>query len=448
MTETSTVLVVAADGDGGARKALAGGAFQVFTARTWEEGRRRLESDRFDLLLLDLALAGEAGLEAIAKARSGDSPPEVVILTDSPSPNEAVAAVKLGAFHYLAKPADPEALRRVGERAASTSSLRRENSALKQIVSRQEAATKVIAKSPGMAAVLDRIERVAASPTSVMIHGETGAGKGLMARVIHQGSDRAERPFVHINCGALQEQLLESELFGHEKGAFTGASGTKPGLFEVANQGTLFLDEVGELTAAMQAKLLQVLDSGELRRVGGTRLHRVDVRLLTATNKSLKQEVRDGRFRQDLYFRLNVVHIEVPPLRDRREDIPGLVAEFLARYRIIGQPPKQISRRALALLMQYHWPGNVRELANTIESVCLLSVGETILPDDLPPALQPSVSFESRSIDIPLPLSEMERLHIVRALDYTAGKKAPAARLLGIDVKTLSNKIKSYGIEF
>ncbi len=448
MTDKSEVLVVDADGDGGTQQALAGGAFRIATARTWEEGRRRLKSDHFDLLLLDLALAGEAGLDAIAEARGGDSPPEVVILTASPSPEEAVTAVKLGAFHYLAKPADPEALRRVGERAASTSSLRRENSALKLIVSRQEAATTVIAKSPKMAAVLERIERVAASPSSVMIHGETGAGKGLVARVIHQGSDRAERPFVHINCGALQEQLLESELFGHEKGAFTGASGTKPGLFEVADQGTLFLDEVGELTAAMQAKLLQVLDSGELRRVGGTRLHRVDARVLTATNKSLKQEVRDGRFRQDLYFRLNVVHIDVPPLRDRREDIPGLVTEFLARSRIIGQPPKEISRRALALLMQYHWPGNVRELANTIESVCLLSVGDIILPDDLPPALQPSVTFESRSIDIPLPLSEMERLHIVRALDYTAGKKAPAARLLGIDVKTLSNKIKSYGIEY
>ena len=370
--------------------------------------------------------------------------PEVVILTASPSPDEAVAAVKLGAFHYLGKPADPEALLRVAERAASTSHLRRENSALKRIVSQQEGTNRLIAKSPKMAA---GIERIAASPASVLIHGETGSGKGLVARVIHDGSDRADRPFVHVNCGALQEQLLESELFGYEKGAFTGASGTKPGLFEVAHHGTLFLDEIGELTPAMQAKLLQVLDSGELRRVGGTRLHKVDTRVLAATNKSLKQEVRDGNFRQDLYFRLNVVHIEVPALRDRREDIAGLVTEFLKRYRIMGEPPKTISRRALSLLMQYHWPGNVRELANTIESVCLLSSTDTILPDDLPPALQPSVSFESRAIDIPLPLTEMERLHIVRCLDYTAGKKAPAARLLGIDVKTLSNKIKSYGIE-
>ena len=447
MTDKSEVLIVEADGAGGAQQALADGEFHIATARTWEEGRRRLRSTDFDLLLLDLELTGDAGLEAIVEARSGDSPPEVVILTDSPSADEAVAAVKRGAFHYLAKPADPEALQQVIERAASTSRLQRENSALKRIVSRQEGAAKVIAKSPRMAAVLERIERVASSPTSVLIHGETGSGKGLVARVIHQGSDRGDRPFVHVNCGALQEQLLESELFGYEKGAFTGAASTKPGLFEVAHQGTLFLDEVGELTAAMQAKLLQVLDSGELRRVGGTRLHRVDARVLAATNKSLKHEVRDGRFRQDLYFRLNVVHIEVPPLRDRQEDIPGLVSEFLARYRIMGEPPKRISRRALALLMQYHWPGNVRELANTIESVCLLSSGDTILPDDLPPALQPTVSFESRSIDIPLPLSEMERLHIVRALDYTAGKKAPAARLLGIDVKTLSNKIKSYGIE-
>jgi two-component system response regulator AtoC len=448
MTDKSAVLIVEANAGDGARGALTGGDFQISTARTWEEGRRRLETDRFDLLLLDLALVGNTGLEAVTEARDGDTPPEVVVLTASPSPEEAVAAVKLGAFQYLGKPVDPEALRRVAERAASTSLLQRENSALKRIVSQQDTTTKPIAKSPKMAAVLERIERIASSPASVLIHGETGSGKGLVARVIHQGSDRAERPFVHVNCGALQEQLLESELFGHEKGAFTGASGTKPGLFEVAHSGTLFLDEIGELTSGMQAKLLQVLDSGELRRVGGTQLHRVDTRVLAATNKSLKQEVRDGRFRQDLYFRLNVVHLAVPALRDRREDIPGLVAEFLKRYRIMGQVPKKISRRALALLMGYHWPGNVRELANTIESVCLLSPGETILPEDLPPPLQPSVTFESRSIDIPLPLTEMERLHIVRALDYTDGKKAPAARLLRIDVKTLSNKIKSYGIEF
>ncbi len=448
MTDKSAVLIVEAEPGGGAREALDGGAFHIATARTWEEGRRRLKSDPVDLLLLDLASTGGAGLEAITEARSGERPPEVVVLTASPSPEEAVAAVKLGAFQYLARPADPEALRRIGERAVATSLLERENSALKRLVSQQDTPTRPIAESPAMASVLERIERVASSPASVLIHGETGSGKGLVARVLHQRSDRADRPFVHVNCGALQEQLLESELFGHEKGAFTGASGTKPGLFEVAHHGTLFLDEIGELTAAMQAKLLQVLDSGELRRVGGTRLHRVDTRVLAATNKSLKHEVREGRFRQDLYFRLNVVHLEVPALRDRREDIPGLVDEFLRRFRLTGEPPKQISRRALALLMQYHWPGNVRELANTLESVCLLSAGDTILPDDLPPALQPSVTFESRAIDIPLPLSEMERLHIVRALDYTQGKKAPAARLLGIDVKTLSNKIKSYRIEF
>ena len=447
MTDKIAVLIVEADDVSGARQALAGGNCQITTGHTWEEGRRRLQTDQFDLLLLDLALAGGVGLEAVTEARAGDTPPEVVILTASPSAEEAVAAVKLGAFQYLGKPVDPEALRRVSERAANTSLLQRENSALKRIVSQQDETTRLIAKSPKMAAVLERVERIASSPASVLIHGETGSGKGLVARIIHQGSDRAERPFVHVNCGALQEQLLESELFGYEKGAFTGASGTKPGLFEVAHRGTLFLDEIGELTAGMQAKLLQVLDSGELRRVGGTRLHKVDSRILAATNKSLKSEVREGRFRQDLYFRLDVVHLHVPALRDRQEDVPDLVAEFLKRYRVMGQVPKQISRRALALLMQYHWPGNVRELANTIESVCLLSPGETILPDDLPPPLQPTVMFESRAIDIPLPLTEMERLHIVRALDYTAGKKAPAARMLGIDVKTLSNKIKSYGIE-
>jgi two-component system response regulator AtoC len=291
------------------------------------------------------------------------------------------------------------------------------------------------------------VERVAASNAPVLIYGETGTGKGLIARAIHQASPRADQPFLAINCSAFQDQLLESELFGHEKGAFTGAIAAKPGLFEVADGGTLFLDEVAEMSPAMQAKLLQVLDTGELRRVGGTKLRRVDTRIFAATNKDLSREVRAGRFREDLFFRLNVVSLAVPPLRDRKEDIPRLGEHFLQQFRLPGQQPKTISPEALQRLMEYSWPGNVRELANTIERLVLLSPRTIIGPEDLPPNIRPAAELQPREADVPLPLAEVERLSIIRALTYTRGKKAPAARLLGIDVKTLNHKIRVYSIQ-
>jgi len=289
---------------------------------------------------------------------------------------------------------------------------------------------------------------VAASNAPVLISGETGTGKGLIARAIHQSSPRAEHPFLVINCSAFQDQLLESELFGHEKGAFTGAVSAKAGLFEVADGGTLFLDEVAEMSPAMQAKLLQVLDTGELRRVGGTRLWQVDTRIFAATNRDLEKEVRGGHFREDLFFRLNVVSLLVPPLRERREDIPRLVEHFLVRYQLPGQPKLTIAPAALALLVGYAWPGNVRELANTVERLVLLAPGPVITPEDLPANIRPSAEPPPRQEDTPLPLTEVERLSIMRALKYTQGKKAPAARLLGIDVKTLTHKIRIYNIRF
>ncbi len=446
MSERLQVLLVD-DRESALAAGLRGVELELIHAEDWPSAVEQAQRQEIDVVVLHCDRLEEEPFAALDAARRLDGPPEVVMLTASPTVEEAVEAVRRGAFNYLDAGVEPELLQQVATRAGEGRRLRRENSALRRIMQQTDSRPAIVADSAAMREVMEKVERIAPAAASVLIYGETGAGKGLVARAIHEASPRHEQPFVHLNCGALQEELLESELFGHEKGAFTGAGRVKPGLFEVAHGGTLFLDEIAELTAAMQAKLLQVLDSGELRRVGGTRMRKVDARVLAATNKSLKKAVRDGSFRQDLFFRLNVVHVTVPPLRDRKEDMPRLVELFLERFRAAGQPVKQISRRALSLLLEYHWPGNVRELANTIESVSLLSPGGTILPQDLPPNLQPAISFESRAIDVPLPLVEMERLHIIRALDYTGGKKAPAARLLRIDVKTLSNKIKSYGIE-
>ncbi len=305
----------------------------------------------------------------------------------------------------------------------------------------------LLGRSQAMMDLLAIVQRVAVGSASILIQGETGTGKTLVARQIHAASPRSDRRFVAINCSAFQDQLLESELFGHEKGSFTGAASAKPGLFEIADQGTLFLDEVGDMTAAMQAKLLQVLDDGELRRVGGTKTRRVDARILAASNKDLQQEVKVGRFREDLYFRLNVIHLQVPRLADRRDDIEILVDHFLERFRLPGQPIKRFTPEAMARLRHYDWPGNVRELTNTIEGLTLLAPGDEIREEDLPPGLRPSGRSVTEDSDEPLPLSEVERIYIQRALRYTEGKKAPAARLLGIDVKTLRSKIRLYEID-
>jgi DNA-binding NtrC family response regulator len=299
-----------------------------------------------------------------------------------------------------------------------------------------------------MAALLDTVERVAASDASVLIEGESGSGKGLLAQAIHHQSGRAAGPFLAINCSGFQDQLLESELFGHEKGAFTGAATAKAGLFEVAGGGTLFLDEVAEMSPAMQAKLLHALDTREIRRLGGTRILRVDVRLVAATNKTLLAEVRGGRFREDLYYRLNVVHLVVPPLRERPEDIPPLVEHFLERFRRPGQPARRLSPETLAELVAYPWPGNVRELSNIVERLTILAPGEVLRPEDLPLSHRAALPLPPQTAwpRDPRSLADMERQHVARILAETGGKKMQAARLLGIDLKTLNKKIKDYGI--
>ena len=418
----------------------------VQCVKSGEEALQALAAHDVEVVLLDLKMPGLGGMETLKRMREAGVTAEVIILTGHPDIDDAIQAMKLGAYDYLTKPARLAEVEEVLKRAAEKKRLQRENVALKRMVAQKEGPPLILGRSSAIRALLDTIERIGSSDANVLIRGETGTGKGLVARAIHQESHRSAQPFLVLNCSAFQEQLLESELFGHEKGAFTGAVHAKPGLFEVAEGGTLVLDEVGEMSPAMQAKLLQVLDAGDLRRVGSTRTIRVNVRILAATNKDLAQEVRAGRFRQDLHYRLNVINVSVPPLRQRKEDVLLLIEHFLHQFRLPGRPVKMVSKEASTLLVDYPWPGNVRELANTIERLVILSPGPVIGPVDLPPDVrEPQQALAE--VDAPdLPLIEMERRHILKVLERTQGKKAEAARLLGIHLKTLNRKLKQYRI--
>jgi len=418
----------------------------VQCVKSGEEALQALAAHEVEVVLLDLKMPGLGGMETLKRMREAGVAAEVIILTGHPDIDDAIQAMKLGAYDYLTKPARLAEVEEVLKRAAEKKQLQRENAALKRMVAQKEGSPLILGRSPAIRALLDTIERIGPSDANVIIQGETGTGKGLVARAIHQESRRSAQPFLALNCSAFQDQLLESELFGYEKGAFTGAAHAKPGLFEVADGGTLLLDEVAEMSPAMQAKLLQVLDAGELRRVGGIRTTRVNVRILAATNKDVAQEVRAGRFRQDLHYRLNVINVALPPLRQRKEDIPLLLEHFLRQFHLPGQPVKAVSEEASALLVDDPWPGNVRELANTIERLVILSLGPVIGRDDLPPNIH-APHQTLTEVDAPdLPLVEMERRHILRVLERTQGKKAEAARLLGIHLKTLNRKLKQYRI--
>ena len=418
----------------------------VTSAESGEGALDQVRTKDFDVILLDLKMPGIGGMETLRRIRESGAAAEVVILTGHPDVDSAITAMKLGAYDYLTKPFKLAELEEILRRAAERKRLHQENTALRRMVDQREPPPVLVGQSGAMKALLETVQRIAGSDADVLIQGESGTGKGLMARRIHEASPRSGGPFLIINCSGFQDPLLESELFGHEKGAFTGATSVKQGLFEVADGGTLLLDEVGEMSPAMQAKLLQVLDSREFRRVGGTRVHRVDVRIVAATNKDLAQEVPAGRFREDLYYRLNVVSLTLPVLRQRREDIPLLIDHFLQRFGGTGHPPKTISSEAIDLLVEYPWPGNVRELANAIERLVILAPGPIITPEDLPPNIRAPVGRSPGPSHGPASLSEMERVHIARVLSETGGKKMRAARLLGIDIKTLNQKIKRYNI--
>ncbi len=442
-----TILVV--DDDAAMRAllkdVLADRGHQVAVAEGGREALKQLQEQDYEVVLTDLRMRDLQGIELLAEVKRLFPDTNVIIMTAFGSVESAVEAMKQGAYDYVTKPIKTEELLLVVERAVREAALRREVARLRKEVSREYSFHQILGKSKPMREVFDLIRRVADSATNVLITGESGTGKELVAKAIHYNSGRRDAPFVPVNCAAIPEALLESELFGHVKGAFTDAKTDKRGLFEEANGGTLFLDEISELPLMLQAKLLRAIQEREIRRVGATKSVPVDLRIIAATNLSLADEVKQKRFREDLYYRLNVIEIRLPPLRERREDIPLLVEAFLRKCAESSRKPVQgISESALALLVDYAWPGNVRELENVIERAVTLARGEKIVAEDLPPAVQGSRG-ERQVIDEAaertLPLQEVEREYILRILDKTGGNKYQAAQILGIDRKTLYRKL-------
>jgi len=417
-------------------------------------GREALElahEQPLGAILLDLKLGAEDGLEVLRRLRQDDPTVPVIMLTGHGSIKHAVEATRLGAFDFMVKPPDLDHLGVVLSRAIDHGRLRREVDD-----HRREKLQPLIGDSAGLKRALQRLEKAGRSSTAtVLIRGETGSGKGLLARYLHAHSARAEGPFVELNCSAIPEQLLESELYGHEKGAFTDAKRFKKGLFELSDGGTLFLDEIGEMTGGLQAKLLHVLETRTFRRVGGSADITVDVRVIAATHRDLARAVAEGRFREDLYFRLNVVPIEVPPLRERAGDIELLGQHFIDHFcRDLGRPPVRLHPEALRTMVAYAWPGNVRELKNVIERVVLLEAEDEIRPEHLPaeltrgPAGPAAVAPASRPFPpgVVRPLVEIERLAIEHALGVCEGNKTRAAQLLGISRQTLRTKLKEFAL--
>ena len=409
-----------------------------------------MEREAFDVILLDIRMTNMDGIEAMAEIRKISPLVPVLIMTAYASVKTAVEALKAGAFDYLTKPLDIEELKILIEKALDHYHLRTENLVLRERLGDRFDFSRIIAISAKMKSLLETLVMVAPSDATVLIMGESGTGKEVIANAIHHNSPRAGEPFIKVSCAALPETLLESELFGHEKGAFTGAVARREGRFQLAHRGTIFLDEVGEMSPALQTKLLRVLQEKEFEPVGSARTVKVDIRVITATNRDLEKEVKEGRFREDLYYRLNVVPLLLPPLRERREDIPPLADHFLAIYREKNRKPvRGISGKALDLLIRYDWPGNIRELENCIERAVILSREEVIVPADFPPPIL-MLSQEDRTDGFAIPsgisLEEVERVLIVKTLDETGGNRTRASEILGINRRTLQNKLKQYGL--
>jgi two-component system, NtrC family, response regulator AtoC len=401
----------------------------------------RLKDDGPDVLLLDMKMPRVEGIEVLRALQGNPEAPQVIVMTGFQEVSTAVEAMKLGAYDYLTKPARIEELDILVRKAAEKGRLMRQNVLLRAQLAPQAGDGGIITGNAKMEEVLRLIDRVAPTESSVLILGESGTGKELVARAIHDRSARAGQAFVPIHCGALPREVLESELFGHEKGAFTGAVASKPGLIELADGGTLFLDEIGEMEPDSQVKLLRVLETRAFFRVGSTRQRMVDMRLVVATNRDLAEAIKAGQFRQDLFYRVNTITVSLPPLRDRREDIARLASHFLEQNAAYGL--KRLSAAALRALEGYAWPGNVRELEHAIQRAVILSEGDEIQPADLPAELQSGAS--ARGLGGPS-LEEVEREHIIATLRQVGGHRAKAAALLGIDPKTLYRKIQGYGI--
>jgi two-component system response regulator HydG len=426
--------------------------YECVVATSGREGLRLIEEQNFDIVLTDLIMDGVGGLEVLGKTKRELPDAEVVILTGHGTIKTAVTAMQAGATHYLTKPLDIGELRTVVDKASQSQRLARSNLELQRQLNERFGFEGVIGNSPLMHAVVARLRQIAPTSATVLISGESGTGKELVAKALHNNSPRRYKPFVPLNCAALSENILESELFGHVKGAFTGADRDRKGWFEHANGGTLFLDEVGEIPAATQVKLLRALETGDLVRVGSNEPIKVNVRLISATNRDLNEAIAAGTFRQDLYHRLKVVSVKLPPLRARREDIPLLIDFFLKDLTAAhGKTIASISSAARKALMAFSWPGNVRELKNTIESMVVIDADGVLDVDDLTEDLQaaagpPGEPSSSADHLVGRPIEEIEKYYITETLKLTNGNREEAARLLGIGERTLYRKLKEYEV--
>ncbi|MBX3157708.1 MAG: sigma-54-dependent Fis family transcriptional regulator [Deltaproteobacteria bacterium] len=447
MPRTGRILVV--DDEVNARTALAellrDEGFDVETAADAFKALGKYESFTPHVVVTDLKMPGMDGIELVKKIRGGEDPAAVVVMTAFGAVSSAVDAMRAGAADYLTKPLNFDELLVVLDKVFENQELRREARQLRLRVRDRVAPNNIVGVAPPMQRVFEVVDQVAPSKATVLITGESGTGKELVANAIHQRSPRANGPFVKLHCAALAESLLESELFGHEKGSFTGAMARKDGRFQIASGGTLFLDEIGEISPAIQVKLLRFLQEHEFERVGGTQTIRVDVRVIAATNRNLTEEVAKGRFREDLYYRLNVVAIEMPPLRDRRTDIPALAKFFVDRYaKENGKTIEAIAPETLQVLQAYDWPGNVRELENAIERAVVLSKGTSIEARELPSHIRPKATPAGMPLIPGATMAELERFAILETLKATGGSTSKAAEMLGISTRTVQYRLHQY----
>jgi DNA-binding NtrC family response regulator len=418
--------------------------YEVFTADSAESALQIFPENSIDVTITDIKMAGLDGLGLLDRIKSIDEHALVIVMTAFSSVDSAVAALRKGAYDYITKPFVNEDLIHTVRNAIRNKELFAENRALRRELNRRINRSDIIGSSDAMREVFDLVQKVAATDAAVLIQGESGTGKELVARAIHFNSSRSSKPFLAVNCGALPESLLESELFGHTKGAFTGAAGDKRGLFRSADGGTLFLDEIGEMPPPLQVRLLRALQEHEVTPVGSSTPVRFDARVIAATNRDLEKEVEAGNFREDLYYRLNVIEMTLPPLRQRRQDIASLVRHFLSRAaEKQSTVEKSISADAMAAFRNYDWPGNVRELENAVERSFILS-GDEITVDDLPPKIRRFVGSGENSDNGRPPLEEVERRYVFETLESTGHDKVAAARILGIDLSTLYRKLKRY----
>jgi two-component system response regulator PilR (NtrC family) len=430
--------------------------YKVSLASNGEEVAKLVENDLFDLVLLDIRMPKLDGISALKKIKANTPETIVIMITAYASADTAIKAMKEGAYDYITKPFKVEEIKLIIKNALEKKNLQKENILLKQAVRDRFHFGNIIGQSPKMLALYDLLEKVSPTKTNILITGESGTGKELVAKAIHYNSPRKEKPFVTLNCGAIPESLIESELFGHMKGAFTDAIATKKGLFEVADEGTIFLDEISELPLLMQVKLLRVLQDKEFKRVGGTEDIRVDVRIIAATNKELEEAVKEKRFREDLFYRLNVIQIKLPPLRDRREDIQILANHFLKKYsQELSKNISKISPEALQILLNYEYPGNVRELQNIIERAVALEGSSDLSAHNLSSYLSEQPLLRKGPIDIEIPndgidlekmVEDLERTLLLKALDKTKGIKKKAAELLHINFRSMRYRLEKYGL--